>query len=61
MERGTNALLERLGVLETEEFISAILRDPTDYTKWSDEYFADYDEESFLSDAVKYDKEHPFE
>ena len=59
MEKGANALLKTLGVLDTEQFISTLLKEPFDYTEWSREYFADYDPEQFLKDAVEYDKNNP--
>jgi len=59
MEKGTNALLETLGVMGTEQFISALLKEPFDYTEWSREYFSNYDSECFLSEAVEYDKNNP--
>ena len=59
MEKGANALLKTLGVLDTEQFISTLLKEPFDYTKWSGEYFAGYDPEQFLKDAVEYDKNNP--
>jgi ligand-binding SRPBCC domain-containing protein len=55
MEKGTNALLDTLGVLGTEQFISTLLKEPFDYTEWSREYFANYNPEQFLKDAVEYD------
>jgi len=59
MEKGTNALLETLGVLGTEQFISTLLKEPFDYTEWSREYFAGYDPELFLKEAIEYDKNNP--
>ena len=59
MEKGTDALLKNLGVLGTEQFISAILKEPFDYTEWSREYFANYDPDQFLKEAVEYDKSNP--
>lgn len=32
--KGMNALIERLGAVEAERFISLILREPFDYTRW---------------------------
>jgi len=64
MEKGANALLKTLGVLDTEQFISTLLKEPFDYTEWSREYFANYDPEQFLKDAVEYAKtgdSHPCE
>ena len=34
MREGMNCLLEKLGVIETEIFISHLLREPFDYTQW---------------------------
>ena len=59
MEKGANILIENLGILETEHFISTLLKEHFDYTEWSREYFADYDPERFLKDAVEYDKNNP--
>jgi len=59
MEKGVNVLLKHLGVLETEQFISTLLKDPFDYTEWSREYFAGYDPDQFLKDAIEYDKDNP--
>jgi hypothetical protein len=59
MEKGINVLLKNLGVLDTEQFISTLLKEPLDYTEWSREYFADYDPDQFLKDAVEYDKNNP--
>lgn len=37
MNKGMNYLIEKLGVLETEIFVSHLLREPFDYTKWRKE------------------------
>jgi ligand-binding SRPBCC domain-containing protein len=58
-EKGINVLLEQLGVLDTEQFISTLLKEPFDYTEWSRQYFADYNPEQFLKDAVAYDTQYP--
>ena len=34
MNDGINCLIKNLGVLETEIFISNLLREPSDYTEW---------------------------
>ena len=34
MREGMNCLLEKLGAIETEIFISHLLREPFDYTQW---------------------------
>ena len=40
MNKGMKCLLENLGVLETEYFISTIIKEQFDYTKWQQEYFS---------------------
>ncbi|GHT16811.1 hypothetical protein FACS1894189_1450 [Planctomycetales bacterium] len=54
-------LVEKMGVIETEVFISNLLRERFDYTKWQREYFDKYSADEFLLEAVKYDKQVPFE
>ena len=60
MSEGINCLLNHLGSVETEIFISNLLREPFDYTEWQREYFADVSLEVFNRQAAQYDKEHPF-
>jgi len=59
MEKGTRVLLDNLGVLDTEQFISTLLKEPVNYTEWSREFFANYVPAQFLNDAIKYDKDNP--
>jgi len=61
MNRGMNYLLEKLGALETEIFISRLLREPFDYTKWRQDNL--YDEMSLHElnqKAAQYAKDHPW-
>ena len=37
--KGTEALRKSLGMVEAERFITLILREPFDYTKWSQDLF----------------------
>ena len=39
MNKGINCLLEKLGVAEAEQFISIIIREKFDYTKWQQKHF----------------------
>jgi len=59
MEKGINVLLENLGVIDTEQFISTLLKDPFDYTEWSRKHYADVDLHGFNMRAVEYDKNNP--
>lgn len=61
MDRGINCLLEKLGAVETERFISVIIREKSDYTKWRRQYFDNMDAKEFNDAAVAYAKAHPFQ
>ena len=38
---GLRALVDALGIVEAEKFISLILREPFDYTKWQQDLWPD--------------------
>jgi len=61
MEEGMTALIKTLGVLDTELFISTLLKEPFDYTEWRKKYFTDIDIDpmEFNRLAVDYDKNNP--
>lgn len=60
MDKGISCLLEQLGTVETERFISVIIREKFDYTKWRRKYFDNIEPKEFNDTAVSYAKEHPF-
>lgn len=60
MERGMSCLLENLGVVDTEQFISVIIREKFDYTKWRRNYFGDSSVEEINSAAAEYIAANPF-
>ena len=59
MDRGISCLVEQLGMIETERFISVLLREKSDYTKWRKRYFADLSSDEFHTAAVEYGKANP--
>jgi hypothetical protein len=59
MNDGINCLVERLGIIETEIFISQIIREPLDYTKWQKEYYADISVSELNRRAVEYAQNTP--
>ena len=61
MNEGIHCLVERLGVIETEIFISQLLREPFDYTKWQREYYAAMSVSELNKKAVEYTKNNPIE
>jgi len=60
MDRGLNCLLKQLGVIETERFISIIIREKFDYTRWRNNLFGDASVEEINDAAAAYDMAHPF-
>jgi hypothetical protein len=59
MNDGINCLIERLGIIETEIFISQIIREPFDYTKWQREHYADMSVSELNRRAIDYAKCNP--
>ena len=39
MNKGMKCLTEQMGIIDAERFISIIIREKFDYTKWQREYF----------------------
>ena len=39
MNKGMKCLMEQMGIIEAERFISVIIRVKFDYTKWQRDYF----------------------
>jgi hypothetical protein len=60
-KEGLECLVKTLGDLETEIFISSLIRDRFDYTEWQSGYFEKYSLDEFLGKAVEFDKTQPFE
>jgi hypothetical protein len=53
-------LVKSLGVMETEVFISSLLKDSFDYTEWQRNYFSNIPFDYFLHNAQSYDQKNPF-
>ncbi len=60
MRRGMQCLTDGLGIVEAEQFISIIIREQMDYTKWQRQYFDAAEPGEFGRQALEYAKEHPF-
>ncbi len=60
MNRGMRCLRKYLGTVEAEQFISVIIREQFDYTKWHETAFDDSTLKEFSDEAAEYDKAHPF-
>lgn len=60
MNQGMSCLLEKLGTVGTEQFISVILREKFDYTKWQRQRFDNVSSDEFQKAAIAHEKENPF-
>ena len=58
-KEGMDCLVKTLGVLETEVFVSTLLRESFDYTEWQREYFSNWTLDDFLLKAQEYDQKNP--
>ena len=59
MDRGISCLIEKLGAIDTERFISVLIREKSDYTKWRQQYFSDVSSDDFHDAAVAYGEANP--
>ena len=60
MNKGMKCLTEQMGIIEAEQFISIIIREKFDYTKWQRDYFDKKSPEEISKEASEYEKSHPF-
>ncbi len=60
LSKGMKCLTEQMGIVEAEQFISVIIREKFDYTKWQREYFDTKTLEEISNEAVEFEKAHPF-
>lgn len=60
MNRGMKCLTEQMGIVEAEKFISLIIREKFDYTKWQREYFDAKTPEEISNEAANFETLHPF-
>lgn len=60
MNRGMECLTEKLGVVEAEHFISILIREKFDYTKWQRQYFDAMAPGEFNQKSLEYAWKHPY-
>ncbi len=61
MSKGMQILSRELGSVEAERFISVIMREQFDYTKWQREYFDSMTQDEIREAASEYERVHPFD
>ena len=60
MNKGMKCLIEQMGIIEAEQFISIIIREKFDYTKWQRDYFDAKTPETISEEAFLFESSHPF-
>ena len=60
MNRGMRCLTSQMGIVDAEEFISIVIREKFDYTKWQRDFFNSKTPEEISREAVEFEKENPF-
>jgi len=58
--KGINLLVENMGIVEAEQFISVIKKENVDYTKWQRDYFDALPEGEFMKGAERYARTHEY-
>ena len=59
MHRGMHCLVEHMGEIDAQRFISAILREKFDYTQWRRERFDNMTLAEFEAEVTEWAKTHP--
>ena len=59
MNKGMRCLTEKMGIVDAERFISIIIREKFDYTKWQREYFDTKSSEEISQEAIAFEKTYP--
>ncbi len=59
MSEAMKYLIEKMGIVETEIFISNIIKEPFDYTEWQREHFDGFSLNELNSRAAEYCKDNP--
>lgn len=60
MNRGMKCLTDQMGIVEAEQFISLIIREKFDYTKWQRGYFDGKTPEEISREASEFEQAYPF-
>ncbi|MDD2481844.1 MAG: hypothetical protein WCY24_06495 [Lutispora sp.] len=55
-QEGMDVLIEKLGKVDAERFISLIIREPFDYTKWQENLFENFTVKELSEKAMDYVK-----
>lgn len=60
MNRGMQCLTDNMGIVEAERFISLVIREKFDYTKWQRDFFDKKTAAEISQEAAEFEKACPF-
>ena len=60
MNKGMKCLTDNLGTIDAEMFISVIIRERFDYTKWQREFFDSMTDQEISDGALKFSTDNPY-
>ena len=59
MERGMRSLVDSLGEVDAERFVTRLIREPFDYTKWQQNLLNGMTAQEITKEAIEYCKANP--
>ncbi len=59
LKSGMKCLTDNLGIINAERFISLIIKEQFDYTKWQKTYFDNIEPKQFDEALLQYSEENP--
>ena len=59
LNKGMKCLIDNLGEVDAERFITQIIREPFDYTKWQRDMFSGKSVEEIFEEAEEYCEKNP--
>ncbi len=60
LNNGMQCLVENMGIVAAEQFVSTVIRERFDYTKWQRDHFDAMSSDEIDNAAVEFAKEHPY-
>ena len=58
--KGMDILVRELGIIEAERFISIVIRERFDYTKWQRDHYDKIPDKELRQNMIEFCKAHPF-
>lgn len=60
LSKGMSCLIDQIGMVEAERFISIVIREKFDYTEWQRAYFDRKTPEEISREAAEWEQCHPY-